>query len=32
LPEKYRVRIREEDKLMTLLRKAHAEHDASLAR
>jgi tellurite resistance protein TerC len=32
LPEKYRVRIREEDKLMTLLKKAHAEHDASLAR
>jgi tellurite resistance protein TerC len=32
LPEKYRVRIREEDKLMALLRKAHAEHDASLAR
>jgi tellurite resistance protein TerC len=32
LPEKYRVRIREEDKLITLLRNAHAEHDASLAR
>jgi tellurite resistance protein TerC len=32
LPEKYRVRIREEDKLMALLKKAHAEHDASLAR
>lgn len=32
LPEKYRARIREEDKLMSLLRKAHAEHDAPVAR
>ncbi|GAA1265304.1 TerC/Alx family metal homeostasis membrane protein [Pseudonocardia aurantiaca] len=32
LPEKYRARIREEDKLMSLLRKAHAEHDAAVAR
>jgi tellurite resistance protein TerC len=32
LPEKYRARIREEDKLMTLLRTAHAEHDAYAAR
>jgi tellurite resistance protein TerC len=28
LPEKYRARIREEDKLMSLLARAHAEHDA----
>ncbi|MEU8247736.1 TerC family protein [Nonomuraea sp. NPDC048916] len=28
LPEKYRARIREEDKLMDLLRRAHAEHDS----
>jgi tellurite resistance protein TerC len=32
LPEKYRARIREEDKLMSLLRRAHAEHDAAMAR
>jgi tellurite resistance protein TerC len=32
LPEKYRARIREEDKLMTLLRRAHTEHDAYTAR
>src|SRR5690349_14859195 len=32
LPDKYRARIREEDKLMTLLRRAHAEHDACTAR
>jgi tellurite resistance protein TerC len=32
LPEKYRARIREEEKLMALLKKAHAEHDASMAR
>jgi tellurite resistance protein TerC len=32
LPEKYRARIREEDKLMSLLRKAHAEHDSAVAR
>jgi tellurite resistance protein TerC len=31
LPEKYRTRIREEDKLMRLLSDAHAEHDAYLA-
>ncbi|MDQ3765240.1 MAG: TerC family protein [Actinomycetota bacterium] len=31
LPEKYRARIREEEKLMALLRQAHAEHDASMA-
>jgi tellurite resistance protein TerC len=30
LPEKYRARIREEDKLMRLLQQAHAEHDAYL--
>ena len=30
LPEKYRARIREEDKLMRLLQQAHAEHDAFL--
>jgi tellurite resistance protein TerC len=28
LPEKYRRRIREEEKLMTLLRRAHEAHDA----
>jgi hypothetical protein len=28
LPEKHRKRIREEEKLMSLLRRAHAEHDA----
>jgi tellurite resistance protein TerC len=28
LPEKYRARIREEEKLMELLRRAHAEHEA----
>jgi tellurite resistance protein TerC len=28
LPEKYRARIREEEKLMALLRRAHAEHEA----
>lgn len=27
LPEKYRARIREEEKLMTLLKRAHATHD-----
>jgi tellurite resistance protein TerC len=27
LPEKYRARIREQERLMTLLRQAHAEHD-----
>jgi tellurite resistance protein TerC len=32
LPEKYRARIREEDRLMTLLRRAHTEHDAYTAR
>jgi tellurite resistance protein TerC len=32
LPDKYRARIREEDKLMALLGRAHAEHDASAAR
>ena len=32
LPEKYRARIREEEKLMDLLRRAHAEHDAQPAR
>jgi tellurite resistance protein TerC len=31
LPEKYRHRIREEEKLMALLRRAHAEHDAHIA-
>jgi tellurite resistance protein TerC len=31
LPEKYRRRIREEEKLMTLLRRAHAEHDGRVA-
>ena len=28
LPEKYRARIREEEKLMALLRRAHEAHDA----
>jgi tellurite resistance protein TerC len=28
LPEKYRKGIREEEKLMALLRRAHDEHDA----
>ena len=28
LPEKYRKRIREEEKLMALLRRAHEAHDA----
>ena len=27
-PEKYRARISEEEKLMELLRRAHAEHEA----
>ena len=31
LPEKYRKRIREEDELMDLLRRAHAVHDATTA-
>jgi tellurite resistance protein TerC len=31
LPEKYRRRIREEDELMDLLRRAHAVHDATAA-
>ncbi len=31
LPEKYRARIREEDKLISLLRRAHAAHDAAMA-
>ena len=31
LPEKYRRRIREEDELMNLLRRAHAVHDAAAA-
>ena len=30
LPEKYRTRIREEEKLMRLLKQAHDEHDAYL--
>jgi tellurite resistance protein TerC len=30
LPEKYRARIREEEKLMALLRRAHADHEASV--
>ena len=29
LPEKYRARIREEEKLMALLMRAHAEHDTA---
>ncbi|WP_212612747.1 TerC/Alx family metal homeostasis membrane protein [Pseudonocardia hierapolitana] len=29
LPEKYRARIREEEKLMALLRRAHADHEAA---
>ena len=32
LPPKYRARIKDEDKLMTLLRRAHSEHLAHLAR
>jgi TerC family integral membrane protein len=32
LPDKYRARIREEDKLMALLGRARAEHDAAAAR
>jgi tellurite resistance protein TerC len=32
LPEKYRARIREQDKLMVLLQKAHTEHDAHAVR
>jgi tellurite resistance protein TerC len=32
MPLKYRRRIREEEKLMTLLRRAHAEHEAATAR
>lgn len=31
LPEKYRAKIREQDKLMALLHRAHAEHDSSVA-
>ncbi|HEY7596985.1 MAG TPA: TerC family protein [Actinophytocola sp.] len=31
LPEKYRARIREEEQLMALLRRAHAEHARGLA-
>jgi tellurite resistance protein TerC len=31
LPEKYRKRIREEEKLMALLRRAHAAHDAPVS-
>jgi tellurite resistance protein TerC len=31
LPEKYRARIREEDRLIRLIEQAHAEHDAYLA-
>jgi tellurite resistance protein TerC len=31
LPEKYRARIREEEKLMDLLRRAHADHEAHSA-
>jgi tellurite resistance protein TerC len=31
LPEKYRKRIREEDELMDLLRRAHRVHDARVA-
>jgi tellurite resistance protein TerC len=31
LPERYRKRIREEEKLMALLRRAHEEHDAVTA-
>jgi tellurite resistance protein TerC len=30
LPEKYRARIREEEKLMALLQRAHADHEASV--
>jgi tellurite resistance protein TerC len=32
LPGRYRARIREEDKLMSLLRRAHSAHDAAMAR
>ena len=32
LPEKYRARIREEEKLMALLRRAHDEHDILVSR
>jgi tellurite resistance protein TerC len=32
LPESYRAKIREEEKLMDLLREAHAQHDAYLSR
>ncbi|OLF06706.1 transporter [Actinophytocola xinjiangensis] len=32
LPEKYRARIREEDKLMSLLHRAHTERDRELSR
>jgi tellurite resistance protein TerC len=32
LPEKYRARIRDEDKLMALLGRAHAEHDLHAVR
>src|SRR4051794_23081592 len=32
LPEKYRARIREEDRLMRLIEQAHAEHDRYLER
>jgi tellurite resistance protein TerC len=32
LPEKYRQRIREEEKLMDVLRRAHEEHDALVMR
>jgi tellurite resistance protein TerC len=32
LPEKYRARIRDEEKLMSLLQRAHDEHEAHLAR
>jgi tellurite resistance protein TerC len=31
LPEKQRAKIRQEEQLMTLLRRAHAEHDAAVA-
>lgn len=32
LPEKYRARIREQEKLMTLLKRAHTEHAAQVSR
>jgi tellurite resistance protein TerC len=32
LPEKYRAKIREEEKLMALLKEAHAQHDLYLSR